>query len=490
MEQKHTASSEALIYVKNSSDYPVRISVGPDYPSSIALYPGQIIEFPLKHVPVIMVSTYGKVSHYLTGLVAELDVASLLQESPQYSNKDYFVNITYEKNSGNSITSIWQIARYLLTQGRWSLTHHLIEGKMDLNDYQGSSSYSETLLAEIVKTSGSTPESIIRDAALIWSMFPRAASKIESNQMVYPFNILGLDIGGLIASDQQLLNWAALLSDSLRKRFSTISNPAIWNAVNMIITDSVESLRRRNYYINRDPQYPVSLLFIPTADSPDIPLEPAFPEEIIEQRKGRTGNDTIEHSRREQLELAAQVRGWTELIKNLPSTPPALPPAELLSTCSYQERAVTKFLKELEQKEPAEQVLLDKVAKEIFEKIDGLGLEHNEATRLKYAALDKLRLVEQDKNAVTDLTKIRDYMSPVMIRLARAEQNPPQAMQEWISLLTRVDREKASEYFCMEEQPLRQAFHDQIKQQGYQERLMAQLKQQIREFERQQKIVL
>ena len=483
MEQKAASSSETVIYVKNSSAYPVRISAGPDYPSSIALYPGQIIEFPFKHVPVITASTYGKVSHYLTGLVAELNVVSLLQDFPQYANKDCFVDITYEKNSGNHITSIWQIARYLLTQGRWSLTHHQVEEATDLNDYQGSGRYSETLLAAIVKASDATPEPITRDAALIWSMFPRAASKIECRQAVYPFNILGLDIGGLIASDQQLRNWGALLSSSLRKRFSAISNPAIWNAVNMIIADSVESLRRRNYYIDRDPQYPVSLLFIPTSDSPDISPEPAFPVGIIDQLKGKIGDDTAGQSLIGQLEQAMRVRGWTGLIKDLPPVPPSPSPSGQLPTSTYHERAVAQFLKELEQKRPEEQVLLDKVVKEIFEKIDGLGLEHNEAARLKYAALDKLRLVEQNKHAVTDLAKIKDFMSPVMIRLAHAEQNPPQAMQEWISLLTRVGRDKAYEYFHMEEQPLRQAFHDQIKQQDYQECLMAHLRQQIKRFE-------
>lgn len=481
---KKTPEVDTFIYVKNSSDYPVRISAGPEYPSSIALYPGQIIEFPLRKVSAMTASTYGRISHYLTGLVAELNIIKLLEESPEYATKDCFVNITYEKDSGPK--SIWSFARYLFTQGKWALALSPVEHEKDLAGYVSNGSYSEALYSMIAKGSDSTPEPIARDAALIWSMFPRAASKIEAKQIVYPFNILGLDIGGLIATDTQLRNWGALLSSSLRKRYSAISNPAIWAAVNMIIADSVEAFRLRNYYVDRDPHYPVTLLYIPTPDSPEVQQEPSFPEDIIDQLKDKVSGDTAAQALIGQLEQAARVRGWTGLIKTapqvMPPQPPPLPGQGASTSQSYQERGVINFLRGLEQKRPEEQVLLDKVALELFKKIDELGLEQQEAMKLKYAALDKLRLIEQGKHAVSDFSKIRDFLSPVMIRLARTEKNPPQAIQDWLSFLTRLEREKAYEYYRMDEQPLSQAYHEQLKQRDDLDLLMAFLKQQIKRF--------
>lgn len=485
METDFTSPAEKLIYIKNSSEYPVRVSAGPEYPRSIALYPGQIMEFPLKNVPTITASTYGRVSHVLTGVVAELNVTQLLQEHPEYLANDCFVQITYKTASTNGSWGLWQLARYLFTRGAWSLTFAPVNHEKDLANYRGNGSYSESLYDKIRgKPSDSTPEPIARDAALIWSMFPRAATKIVANEAVYPFNILGLDIGGLVATDKQLTQWGDLLVHSLRKKFSTITSPEIWNAVNMIIADSVGSLRHGNYYAAREPDFPVTLLHVPSSDSPGLTQEPAFPVDLIDQLKGKVGEDAAAQALIGQLEQAARLRGWTGLVKNLPPAPPQAPSMQgFISPGAYQERAVTKFLKDLEEKRPEEQLLLDKVAKELFEKIDALGVDHDQAIRLKYAVLDKLRLVEQSKNAVPALMKIKEFFSPVMIRLAHLDRNPAQALQEWISLLTRVDREKAFEFYRMEEKPLRQAFQELVTQQDYQESLMMHLKQQIKRFQ-------
>ena len=374
MELDDVLSQDPRIYVRNSSVYPVRLSAGPDYPSSIALYPGQIVEFPLVRVPALTASTYGKVSHYLTGVVAELDVKKLLQDSPEYATKDTFVTITYEENS--SASGLWRLAKYLFTTGKWKLTLEMGQHEKIISAYRADPQYTEKLLSIIVKDSDKTPDAIARDAALVWSMFPRAANKIENKQIVYPFNILGLDIGGLVASDEQLRNWGALLSNSMRRRFNGITSQAVWSAVNMIIADSVESLRHGNYYTDKDPHYPVTLLYIPNKDSAEE-AEPAFPVDIIDKLRDKVSGDRAAQDLIGQLEQAARVRGWTGLIKNVsvPPVPPCMPSPTGTSSKPYQESMVISFLHELEQKRPEEQVLLDKVALELFQKIDGMQLE-------------------------------------------------------------------------------------------------------------------
>jgi len=478
MEQRPLASS---LYIKNASEYPVRICVGPEYPSSIALYPGQILEFPLKDIPGITASTYGKVSHYLTGLVAELNIMQMLQDCPKYTDHNCYVEITYEKNSPRGASSLWRFARYLFTLGKWSLKHRVIERK-DLEAYAVPGN-SESLSKILTQLSGSAPEEIVRDAALIWSMFPRAAAKIEKRETIYPFNILGLDIGGLIASDKQLRNWGSLLANSLQKKYASVTNPAIWNAVRMIIADSVESFRQGNYYNDRDPQYPVTLLYIPTAESPESQAEPAFPVDIIDQLKGKVIGDQAAEALIGQLEQAARSRGWTGLVRHEQAVIPPAPPMDGLHRGSYQEREVERFLRELAEKQPEAQGVFDKVAKELFDKIDTLELDAKQAVRLKYAALDRLRLIDQGKHALSELAKIRDYLSPSMIRVAHTMSNPPQSMQDMIAWIARSDRERGYEYAHMQDQQLTEAFQLAMRQQDYQTLLIQHLRQQIRRFE-------
>jgi hypothetical protein len=445
------------------------------------LYPGQILEFPLKDIPAITASTYGKVSHYLTGLVAELNILQMLQDCPQYADRDCYVEIVYEKNSPREASSFWHFARYLFTLGKWSLNHRILEEK-DLETYAVPAS-SEALFKMIAQLSGSAPEEIVRDAAIIWSMFPRAAAKIENRQTVYPFNILGLDIGGLIASDKQLRNWGSLLAGSLQKKYASITNPAIWNAVRMIIADSVESFRQGNYYNDRDPQYPVTLLYIPTAESPESQAEPAFPVDIIDQLKGKVVGDQAAEALIGQLEQAARSRGWTGLVRHEQPVIPPAPPMDGLHRGSYQEREVERFLRELAEKQPEAQGVFDKVVKELFDKIDTLQLDAKQAVLLKYAALDRLRLIDQGKHALSELAKVRDYLSPSMVRVAHTMPNPTQSMQEMIAWIARSERERGYEYARMQDQQLTETFQLAVRQQDYQTLLMQHLRQQIRRFE-------
>ena len=366
-------ANERTIYLKNCSDYIVRISVGPLYPTCIALYPGEIKEFPAKDVSTISASTYGKVSHYLSGLVAETNVAGLLRERPDCASKDCIIQITYDSGSGQ--TGFWSYASYLFTQGKWMLTVRPVDKEKDLPDYQGKGSYSENLYSIIARSSGAIPEPIVRDAAFIWSMFSRAAAKIEHKEPVYPFNILGLDVGGLVASDVQLRNWGSLLSSSLRRRYGRILNTAIWNAVNMIIADSVESLRRHNYYVFRDPDYPVTLLHIPGYGA-ESQQEPSFPLELLNQLKEKVKGDESAQTLLGQIEEVARTRGLVSTMPQpapVPPAPPAPPVASEVKTISFQERAVASYIKDLKEKNAEAYSLLDVVANDMFEKNRFLG---------------------------------------------------------------------------------------------------------------------
>jgi hypothetical protein len=410
-----------------------------------------------------------------------LNILQMLQDCPQYKDHDCYVEITYEKNSQRGSSGLWYFARYLFTLGKWSLNHRPLESK-DLEVCQAPVP-SEALTKIITQLSGSAPMEVVRDAACIWSMFPRAASKIENHQTVYPFNILGLDIGGLIASDKQLRNWGSLLAGSLQKRYSSLTNPAIWNAVRMIIADAVESFRHGNYYHDRDPHYPVTLLYIPTAESSEGPLEPAFPVDIIDKLKGKVAGDQGAQELLVQLEQAARSRGWMGLVRHEQQQPPQAPPMDGLCKGSYQDREVERFLRELSEKKPEAQGLLDKVVKDLFDKIDSIGLDPKQAVRLKYAALDRLRLIEQGKYALSELAKIRDYFSVPMVRVAHTMPNPPQSLQDMLTWVARSERERGYEYARMQEHQLAEAFQCAVRQQDYQTLLMQHLKQQIRRFE-------
>ena len=252
----------------------------------------------------------------------------------------------------------------------------------------------------------------------------------------------------------------------------------------MIIADSVESLRRRDFYIDRNPDYPVTLLNIPALE-PEGPPEPILPVELMDQLKGKVGEDADAQSLIVKLEQAARVGGFAaSSSKPLPvAPPPPPPPMPSLQQVSYQEREVARFLREVEQKRAEEQNLLDKIVKELFEKVDTLKLEGNQAAFLKYAALDKLRMVEQQKQAIPNLMKVRDSMTPAMIELAHADVNPAKAMQDWISLLVQSERERAREFAQLERQPLLALFNTEMERQNYQSLLMEHLRQQIKKFE-------
>ncbi len=51
------------------------------------------------------------------------------------------------------------------------------------------------------------------------------------------------------------------------------------------------------------------------------------------------------------------------------------------------------------------QSVFDNVAKELFDKIDHLELDAKQAVQLKYAALDRLRLIDQGKHALSEWQK-------------------------------------------------------------------------------------
>jgi hypothetical protein len=142
-----------------------------------------------------------------------------------------------------------------------------------------------------------------------------------------------------------------------------------------------------------------------------------------------------------------------------------------------------RFSDDLQRKKPEERVLFDAVVQELFWKINALNFDPSEATKIRSAALEKLRSVGNCEDAISCLTKIRECMSPTILSLIKVDKDPAKAMQEWIDLLARADRTKAIEYRYMPEQKLQHIFHEQEKRLEHKKHLLTHLKEQIKKFE-------
>ncbi len=469
MEVDEADSPDRMVYIQNKSAYPVRIAVGQHYPSSIALDPGQTMDFPVDKVEAITASSYGKYAHYL-GVVAELNFKGFLQEE-DVSGKDFVVNITYEEASPKGI---WKkLAKYLFTQKQWALSLAPVDSGKTAIMIPSDVSINK-LCEKIGGTSQTVPVQIAKDAALIWSMFPRAADKIAGKYQVYPFHILGIDIGGFIASDEQLRNWADLLYTSLSKRFADVEDKAIWNVVNMLIADATESLRAGKYYAHHDPNYLITLL---------------HRSEIVHEQEDSLSTELISQLEQtvkdpESLALLAQLK--TAALKKKPAEPPAPPPAPPLKNVepatNYKEKTVTLFLSELQKKRPEEETLLDKVAVRVLGLIDHLQIDPQLYVNLKYAALDKLKLIEPQRNSIRQLSQINQYMTLAMMSMIQVEDNPLHAMQNWIGRLGAATRAKAHEYAQLELSALQNRVKEEDTHRDYEKSLMLHLQQNIAKF--------
>lgn len=453
--QDHGAN-KSVVYIKNNSGHKVRISVGPHYPSSILLYPNQVLEFPSKRISTVTASTYGKYSHYLTGLVAELDMAGLFQDHPEYVSKDCLINITYDDNVDGQ--GFWAYACYALTRGKWMLTVGPVESIENVENSHCKPKYSQNLYQAVVNSCVSKKdETNAQQAAMIWSVFPRAAEKIEHDQQVYPYNILGLDIGGLIATDAQLRNWGKLLSRSLRKKYDCINCNVIWNAVDMMIADSIESLKLTSYAILRKPDYPITLLQILSKKNSD--QENVFSEELLNQLKEKVQGDESAQSILNKLETAARAQGLIGEVKSAPPPPPPPPPLHrALTTTSFAEREIANFVHVMDVRKPEELDFGDRVIKFVFDQIDSTSIIKNLAVGLKFAVLKQLRLIEKSQNAIRNLLQVKNYMSPTIIRVACGNVNPSEAMKEWVKLLATVGNDMAYKLSLMDEASLQKAY--------------------------------
>jgi len=460
------SNSEHVISIKNNSEWTVRISIGPDYPNSIAIDPAQIMTFPIEKVSKITASSYGKISHFV-GVDASLDIAGLLQEQNEFSERDFTVEITYHKTE----KSFWNIAKYLFTQGTWAFAIEPYD--QEKIDADSMKNLQNCLREKMKQISATTPDEILQDAALVWSMFPRAAAKILTNNSVYPFNIVSLDIGGFIATDNQLRNWGNHLVTTMKQQFSYVKSPEIWHAVQTLIADAIESLRLGKHYAERDPGYLLTILH--TADKQE---EPTFSNDLIEQLKTEVAENSSARFLVQQLEQAAQERGW---IKNKPLPAPPAPPAPPVlnkqMNYSYQEKAINNYMESLKKKLPEEQSLQDKVIQEVFVKIDNLQLDTN-TVQIKYAAFDKLRGIKDTK-----LPNILNFLTATMIQCACAEKNAQHALQEWIRRIAQAPRQLAFEYAQIHDiQDLQNRLQSDQMAQGRQESLLALLRMSFSKF--------
>lgn len=469
------ADAERKIHIINSSEYPVRIFVGDHYPSSIALVPGHELVFPLKNVPTIKASTYGRAADYVTvTLVAVLDIAGFLQDRQDIQSQDLVANITYEKMSSGIW---WNIAKYfkLCSKDKWVLALGPYDCSQDQFAQDRGAQVPDALYEKIFQSSKSKSEASVRGATLIWSMFPRAAQKIMDGEKAYPYNTLGLDKGGYNASEEQLSNWTDYLYKSLKKRFSFIENGEIWNMVDKVITRAENDLREGKFYAPQDPSYPVRLLNKKKATHANE--TPVFAAGLLDQLRERIGEDDPLVG---QFERAALERCLVQPPR-VPTPPPLPPPVDGAIKSLYREDQVARFLQKLATTPLEAQSLFELVVSGVFEKIDGLNIAPNVATLLKYAVWDKLRFVEQHKQNITLLNQVNKFMTSNMIRVAHTDANPVDTMQAWISFLAPLDQSRAAaeehqhrlyQYAQLDEAALRACFEADNKRRGHEMQLM------------------
>jgi len=462
----------STLYLKNCSDYCLRLSVGPKYPKAIALSSQQVHEFPLMDVNKVRVSSYGKYSPILRDLllvkVGKFDMAKVLQESPEYSDHDCLINITYEKSSSY--------------HGKWQLSRKIPEAEEVQEPIEIDSQMSA--LRKVLKyPSSPADDPIAQKAALIWSIFPRVAAKLLAHEQVYPFNILGLDIGGKEPTVDQLTNWGKLLYSVSKKRFVSISDREVWDAVNMIIADAIEWLKLHHHYFVRSADYPLILLQIrtPAADLPQLPAGDASQkliEQLKEEVKDIPGARMLVGRLEWEMRIKASQTSNEDLSAITPPPPPPPAPSMGMVKETLQEKAITDFLAELEKKRPEEETLLDTTAKTLFEKIDAAGGDHKKIVQLKKAALDRLNLLFAQDNGIKNLPKIRKYVSEAMVRSAYNNNgNSNDNLNEWITLIINAHEADAREYSQMNEEELKKIRQEKLTAQDRQVRLFECLKQ-------------
>jgi len=478
MEQETGLCEQHVVYIRNKSEYPVRISVGPDYPPSIALDPGQTMEFPVDKIETIVASSYGKYTNFLSGVVAKLGLKELINDNKIEQQNDHVVEITYQEASSSGL--LWFV-KYLFTQGKWALSFEEINSENNIFDAGKIGGCIDDLYKKIKGASKDVSDEVIKDASLIWSMFPRAASKIASASSVYPFNILSLDIGGFVASEKQLQNWADLLFSSLKKHFVGVESNAVWNAVNMLITDAIESLLEGKYYATRDQSYLERLLY----RSGSVKSEAEMPVELITQLEEQVKDDVS------ALAILAQLKAAAKKKVAPPPAPPA-PDLENIQHKNYRENSINRYLKALEKKLPEEKTLLDKVIAKVFGLINELNnnnpsdeddLERKKILiELRYCALQKLQLLEQHKHGIKRLNQINKYMNPTMMCMILLEDNRQTGMEQWIDHLASCESQKAYKYAQLNLPDLQDKVEAENAGRAHQLELMAHLRKNVARF--------
>ena len=227
------------IYIKNISKYPVRISVGPAYPSSISLEPDQSMDFPATAVGIVTATTYGAWKQY-AGRAAQLDVYKLVQKQP---NTNWLVTINWQFDPG--------LRGKIGKTGQWDIQatpYEILEKGCFELPYASRITDLEKFL--VFKCPAVDRKTVLK-AAEIWSMFPRAVSKIVEHKDIYPYNILDLDIGGVTEPDlERLETWKEYLSNHLAQKFDRLfSDPVVSSVVNRLLGRAVMALKSKSSFV-------------------------------------------------------------------------------------------------------------------------------------------------------------------------------------------------------------------------------------------------
>lgn len=460
----------STLYLRNCSKYIVRVSVGPEYPNCIAIFPGCTVEFPLQKVVEIQASSYGLYASFIRNLFVgsgKLYLKTVLNEHPEFYDHDCFVDITLDKDALHFKQGYWKLA--VVTLGPDD-TKEVVDSEAQRN-----------ALYQILKQGSLLSNQIARDAAIVWSLFPRVAEKLLKNEPYFPYNVLGLDIGGAMPTDDQLANWAELLLSTAQKRFGPIVHSGIMNVAKLLIVDNIELIKQKDFkHVNNASNFAAMLLRLNDLDVRLTQQQDGMDEQKLLQQLKEKFKDNPEakelvdkfESEVKALELPAS----NESLSPIAPPPPPPPPMPPMGKGIFQEQSINDFLTQFEATVPEARTPFDTATHSLFTLIDSVGKDPKKIVQLKGATLCRLSTLSKQEKSTQNLSKIQKYVSAAMIQLAYENSNPIDHLNKWISYVINATKSKARECSKKNADELRKIRQDELKAQDLQAQLFESLR--------------
>lgn len=443
---KKTAGTNPIVstlHLRNCSNYIVRVSVGPEYPC-IAIHPGFAAEFPTNKVVVIQASSYGRYAPFIRDLFiasGTLCFKTVLDDHPEFRDHDCIIDITLDKDALH------------FKQGRWKLSV-VAPAPFDNTEPADIEAQRNALFVSFKQDHFSTQ--VARKAAILWSIFPMVAKKMLKKESIHPYNVLGIDRGGEMPTDDQLDNLAHLLITNAKKNFGSSVPATVWEVLKTLIIMSAELIKQKDFDYTLNAGFATMLLRVDDSDNElvqpqDAAEIQAFMHGLREKYKASTG--VVEAVDKLASEIKLQESGAVieAEVTVTPPPPPPLPPVH----GTVQENAMSEFLDQFARKEPTKRTLCDNVQFALLQKITEAGDDHKKIDQLKSAAWRRLGILSKQEKSKHNLSRIQDYLSAAMIKSAYNSFNPGDKLNEWISYITQVSPKDARECFKKTEEELK-----------------------------------